>query len=75
MNIGGLLPSRVLHIEGKIDDIIQHSPTDTACLAHAPWSETLEPKCAHSVILYYIMVVQKIQQWLNVRFILCSTSL
>ena len=59
MNIGGLLPRRVLHIEGKIDEIIQPSPTDTACLAHAPWSETLEPTCVNGMILYHIMVVPK----------------
>ena len=56
MNIGGLLPRRVLHIEGKTDGIIQPS-TDTACLAHAPWSETFEPKCVNGMILYYVMVV------------------
>ena len=53
------MPSRVLHIEGKIDEIIQPWPTDTACLAHAKWSETLEKKCAHGVVLYYIIVVKK----------------
>ena len=54
MNIGGLLPSRVLHIEGKIDEIIQPSPTDTACLAHAPWSETLEPNVP--MVWFYIIL-------------------
>ena len=59
MNIGGLLPRRVLHIEGKIDEISQPSPADGPYLAHALWSETFEPKCINGMILYYIMVVQK----------------
>ena len=57
MNIGGLLLSRGLDVEGIIDEINQPSPTDTAYLAHAP-------KCAHGMILY-IFVVQKNTEMAN----------
>ena len=64
MNIGGLLLSRGLYIEGIIDEISQPSPTDTAYLAHAPWSKNVVPKCAHGVILYNF-VVQKNTEMAN----------